>query len=259
MSDATDESRPEQPSGAAPSVGEDFRLISSLMPSMPEDAVRQLHHALGARLALPSSSVRRRERLAVLSGFLGVHGRAPTASEYREEYTRRKERGEPAVPVSTLEGYYGSYAEAVDWAVKLYVRGTAARVQAGQRGNKPPNFWTQPQCLDAVEEVRKLLGHWPEALEFAAVRRAGEALRVVTGGAHLILPWPPVIERLFGSYGEMLAEAKRRENDHSRARGTTQAIERAGPATSSTGPSHTDRSVRRRPRSSRVTAPRHSG
>lgn len=35
---------------------------------------------------------------------------------------------------------YGSYAEVVDPAVKLYLRGTAARVQSGNRGNIPPHF-----------------------------------------------------------------------------------------------------------------------
>jgi hypothetical protein len=190
-------------------VGEGFRLIAYLLPELPEAVVRELHDVLGARLALPTPSERRRERLALLLDYLHAHRRPPTAAEYDEETEARHLRHAPTVPISTLEGYYGSYAAAVEVAIKLYLHGTAARAQAGKRANKPRHFWTDAKCLRATEACREHLGHWPSEFEFAALRRAGTALCTANGWDGLVLPWPKVIQRLFGSYGEMLATAQR--------------------------------------------------
>lgn len=247
-------------SGALASAGghvsDSFRLLNQVMPVLPEETVRQLHHVLGARLALPSSSVRRRERLGLILDFLNARGRAPTASEYRDQYAERRRRGHPAVPLSTLEGYYGSYAQAVEWGAKLHGRGTAARAQACERGNKPPRYWNEPRCLDGLEGCRKLLGDWPSESEFAALRRAGSALSAVQGCDGLTLPWPPVIERLFGSYGEMVAVGQRRAHDLDAGRRTGHATVLGLDPESS--PRRRGRSVARRQRSSNIEAPRES-
>lgn len=243
-----------EPPGLSPApegaVGKDFRLLDHLMSTLPEETVRQLHLGLATRLALPSSSHRRRERLAVLLDFLAAHQRPPTADEYRRAAAKLAARGHSAVPLSTLESYYGSYSAAVDWAVKLYVRGTAARAQGGARVVRPPFYWTYPSCLDALDAVRDVLGHDPSANEFAALRRASDALRAATDHDGLTLPGAKPVERLFGSFGELVQAAKRRRDDQQ----ATAAARRAG-ATTNDRPSQPRR---RRQRSQGVSVPRRS-
>lgn len=247
-------------SASSDRIGESVLLIEKLLPTLPEETVRELRDMLGARLALPTAAQRRRERLGTLLDFLRSYGRPPTVSEYEQHHRQMLEDGEQSMPVSTLIEHYDSYAEAVGVAVRFYTRGTAARAEAHGFRHAQKTYWTESGCLDAVEACRDQIGHWPSKSEFAELRNAGTKLTRACGWDGLKLPAEKQISRLFGNYGEMLAAAKRR---------AAQAAEQARHAisgddpTASTPPSTQDsapagyssrrgRSVQRRPRSARI-------
>jgi hypothetical protein len=110
------------------------------------------------------------------------------------------------MPRSTVEEHYGTFADAIDAAARLYARGSAGRVASRQP--RPAIGWTDEKCYAAMQACRSQLGHWPAHREFAALRRAGEKLCASNGWTGLVLPGEKVITKLFESYGELRLRAE---------------------------------------------------
>lgn len=225
-------------------ISEEFLRLAETLPNYSMETLREYHAAHSAHLAMPAPGQLRRQRLGTILSFIGVHDRPPTASEYDQHHARRRGLGLDSMPRSTVEEHYGTLAEAIDAAVRLFERGSAGRVAS--REPRPAISWTDEKCYAAIQACRSQLGHWPEHREFAALRRAGEKLCASNGWGGLVLPDEKVINKLFGGYGELRLRAQQ----HFAALTEHQASLRSLPP--ATG-SAKGRTKRRRQRSKNIT------
>lgn len=187
-------------------ISQEFLQLADTLATYSVETLREYHAAHSAHLAMPAPGQLRRQRLGTILSFIGVHGRPPTASEYDQHHTHRLGLGLDSMPRSTVEEHYGTFAEAIDAAARLFQRGSAGRVASRQP--RPAIRWTDQKCYATMQACRAQLGHWPGDREFAALRRAGEKLCAANGWTGLVLPDAKVVTNLFGSYGEMRLRAQ---------------------------------------------------
>jgi hypothetical protein len=237
------------------------QTLAELLPLLPEESVRQFHAGLGTSLALPSQAHTRGQRLRAMLDFIADYGRAPTESEYHLVCRDGHKRGVTYVPLSTLIGYYGTYAAALDHAARLYARGTAARTPSAKPAERADaTHWTEAQALEAMARASDVVGHWPSASETKALRRAGEALLAGSGYGGLRIPPDSVLNSLFGSYEEMTSVARRRRTLATASAATAGQITQLAPLPEAgsmlpDASPRRGRSTRRRPRSRRIHVP----
>jgi hypothetical protein len=167
--------------------------------------------ALLAEVAFPDPSVMRWERLKVFCEFFEGSKRMPTKSEYRETVKARRASGESSLTAGELEAFYGTYANAVDHAARLCVRGTEGRV--ARRADHPDLKTNRPATRPAdvyrsLQYVRDAVGHWPSDAESRALSAADTRLREAFHLKGKYLVAHSTLVRLFGSVGNAVKAAK---------------------------------------------------
>ena len=187
-------------------ISQEYLQLAETLANYSMDTLREYHAAHSAHLAMPAPGQLRRQRLGTILSFFGVHGRPPTSSEYDQDHVHRCGLGLDSMPRSTVEKHYGTFADAIDVAARLFERGSAGHVASRQP--RPAIRWTDEKCYAAMQACRSQLGHWPAHREFAALRRAGEKLCASNGWTGLVLPNEKVITKLFGGYGELRLRAQ---------------------------------------------------
>lgn len=190
-------------------VGDVARCLALLAASLPRAAAVQLCRLVGDSIAAPRSGLLREARLGLLVQMLHDRdGELVDSGEYEAERRRRARRGESWPAATTIARAFGDWLRAQMAAVHLAFSGTRARQPRSLHHTGRRDPYTRAELIAVMIELRRVFGVWlmsGEYLQFAELRRRA-ALQL--GQPEPRLPTMTPINRLFGGYPALIAQAR---------------------------------------------------